>query len=185
MTDEQFDQQFAGLARVEPPQALQQRVLATYREERRRDGRRTRAVALVGMFAMAALTLLVVREEQGAGDVDQMVERGSGESPAAVSLKLAVSRPGEPGGAARFATGQRYTEGDTLHFRVSASKPVTLTLRRDDHVLWTGPVPAGETDLPVGYAFEAGESQARLVLEGGAEPVVVTLPPVGAAEVSP
>lgn len=185
MTDHDFDQQFASLGGVEPPERLQQRTLAAYRAERARDGRRNRVVAAVGMLTMAALTLLVVQEEPTVGDPATMVERGAGEAAAAVSVKVAVTRAGRPDAAERFASTQRYSVGDTLHFRVSASKPLTLTLRHDHATLWTGPVPEGESDLPVGYALEPSAGPSRLVFEGGAEAVVVELPAVAASEVAP
>jgi len=167
VTDEVFDAQFRGLRAPEPPAPLVSRTLAAYRAERRRDAFRVRGLAVAGMIGMAAMAMLVVREGEATGNPADMVERGAGPVLPAVDLKVAVVSP--LGEVARFAPGEAYTAGTTLRFRVSSTAPATLTLRRDDVVLWSGPAPAGSTDLPVGYTLEAGEPAAVFSLEGGAE----------------
>jgi hypothetical protein len=44
-------------------------------------------------------------------------------------------------------------------------------LRRDGELLWSGLVPAGGFDVPVGYTLEAGQPAAIFSLEGGDAPV--------------
>ena len=53
-----------------------------------------------------------------------------------------------------------------------------LALRRNGVALWTGTVPPGESDLPIGYTLEAGEAAAHFTLEGGALPADLYLPAV-------
>ncbi len=167
MTDEAFDAQFQGLAALEPPVPLVSRTLAAYRAERRRDAFRVRGLAVAGMLGMAAMAMLVVREGEATGNPASMVERGAGPILPAVDLKVAVVSP--TGEVARFAPGDAYTAGTTLRFRVTSSASATLSLRRDDVVIWSGPVGPGTVDLPVGYTLEAGEAAAVFSLEGGAE----------------
>lgn len=167
MTDDAFDAQFQVLVPVEPSAQVVSRTLAAYRSERRRDAFRVRGLAVVGMLGMAAMAMLVVREGEATGNPASMVERGAGPVLPAVDLKVAVVSP--TGDVARFAPGDAYTAGTTIRFRVTSTAPTTLTLRRDDAVLWTGPVGAGTADLPVGYTLEAGELAAVFTLEGGAE----------------
>lgn len=176
MTDPEFDARFRELGPIEPPEALVRRTVAQYQRERAQGAWRTRVIAGVGMAAMAALTLLVVEEPPARGDPAQLVERGAGDVLPVVELKVAVRTPA--GVVERFAVNQRYDAGDTLMFRVHASAPVTLTLRRDGVPFWSGPVPAGESDLPVGYQLEAGQGPALLELVGGAQTLKLALPAV-------
>lgn len=104
-----------------------------------------------------------------------LVQRGTGDSLPALELKVAV-RTGA--GTVRFAPGERYHAGDTLHFRVLAAAPMTLTIRRNDSILWTGTVPAGESDLPVAYALDAGQPAAVFTVSGGPEELRVDVPAV-------
>jgi hypothetical protein len=176
MTDAELDLQFAGLGGVEPPELVVHRTIAAVKADRQRSALRTRVFAAAGMMVMAALTLLVVSGPPEKGDPAQLVERGAGPVLPAVELKVAVRHA--DGTVERFATNQRYAAGDTLMFRVAASAPATLRLVREGAVLWSGPVPAGETDLPVGYTLEPGEAPARFVVEGGAESLTLYLPAV-------
>lgn len=176
MTDDEFDARFSALGGIEPSPRVVDKTIRAWQAERRRSGSRTRILAAVGMAAMAALSLLVISDPAERGDPALMVERGSGDMLPSVVIKAAV-RYGS-GSVERFAVNQRYAAGDTLMFRVQCSAPATVTLRREGVVLWSGQVPAGESDLPVSYAFEPGEGPARFTVEGGAEPQTVYVPAV-------
>ncbi len=176
MTDEEFDARFGALGSIEPPARVVDKTLAAWRSERQRSAWRTRAFAVTGMVAMAALSLFVVSDPAERGDPALMVERGSGDTLPTVVIKAAIRST--RGSVERFATNQRYAAGDTLMLRVQCSAPATVTLRREGVVLWSGSVPAGETDLPVSYAFEAGEAPARFTVEGGAQTQTVYVPAV-------
>ncbi len=176
MTDDEFDARFGALGSIEPPARLVDKTMAAWQGERGRGASRTRIFAGVGMAAMAALSLLVVSDPADRGDPALMVERGTGDNRPTVTIKAAIRS--NSGSVERFATNQRYAAGDTLMLRVQCSAPATVTLRREGVVLWSGSVPAGETDLPVSYAFEAGEGPARFIVEGGAETQTVYVPAV-------
>lgn len=176
MNDTELDLQLRELGGIEPPELVVRRTVAAYQAERRRSAVRTRVFAVAGMGLMAAMSLFVVSGPPEKGDPATLVERGSGEVLPSVDVKVAVRRAG--GTVERFATNQRYAAGDTLMFRVTASTPTSLRLLREGALLWSGPVPAGESDLPLGYTLEAGEAPARFVVEGGAESVTVYLPAV-------
>ena len=173
-----FDQQFADLSVIDPPELLEARTLSTWRAERARSAFRTRALSLAGMAAIAAMAVLAAREPPVVGSPASMVERGTGVQLPSVNLKVSVRAI--DGSVERFATNRRYAAGDTLMFRVTAQSVATLVLRREAQVLWSGNLPAGEHDLPIAYALEAGQGPARFVLEGGTEPVTLYLPAVGA-----
>ncbi len=175
-SDDELDARFRELGPIDPPARVEQAVLTTYRAERQRGARRTRWWAVGGMAAMAALSLLVIAEPPARGDPAAMVERGAGEVRPTVELKVAV-RLGA-GTTERFAADRRYNAGDTLMFRVRTSAATTLTLTRAGVVVWSGPVPAGESDLPVGYQLEAGEGPAIFALTGGAEVLRLPVPAV-------
>ncbi len=175
MTDAELDASFADLGGLAPSPQLSARTLEAVRRERAAGGWRVRILAGVGMAAMAALSLLVVTPPER-GDPATMVERGSGESAVAVDLRVAVRRP--TGELARFAANERYAAGDTLMFRIHTSTATSLTLRRDDVVLWEGTAPGGAFDVPVGYTLEAGEGPAVFTLSGGAELQRVFVPAV-------
>jgi hypothetical protein len=180
--DEAIDARFSSLGGVEPPPALAAGVLDAWRAERARDARRVRLFAGAGMIAMSALVLLVARDTPIIGVPEHLVERGVGEVLPAVELAVVVeSASGE---SARLVPDQRYAAGCTLHFRVTSSAPTALRLSRDGVELWSGSVPAGSADLPVGYRLEQGEAAARFVLSGGAQTLTLYLPAV-APEASP
>lgn len=176
MNDDSFDAQFGALGGVEPAPDLAARTLDAWRRERRVGAWRTRGIAIVGMLAMAALTLLMVDSPDPRGSAATMVERGGGLSAPVVALKVVVR--GADGEVARFAANRRYAPGDTLMFRVSTPTATPLTLRRNGVLVWSGNTGAGETDLPVGYTLEAGETAAHFTVEGGAEPLDVFVPAV-------
>jgi hypothetical protein len=176
VNDTDFDRQFAELGGVAPPDAVSARTLAAFRRERAQGAWKVRIVAFAGMAAMAALSLVVVAPPEQ-GDPAAMVERGGGGGPVAtVDLRAAV-RSGN-GEIARFAANGRYVAGDTLMFRVTTSAPLSLSLRRDGVLVWAGDVPAGATDLPLAWRFEAGEGPAVFTLSGGPEPLVLRVPAV-------
>ena len=126
---------------------------------------------------LAASALLAFRSAPApVGDPADLVPRGVGASPAAtLEVRVAVKHDGR---VDRLTDGRAYAAGDTLLFRVSAPEPVELTLRREQDLLWHGSVPAGESDLPVGYALEAGEGPARFVVEGGGASATISIPAV-------
>lgn len=176
MTDPEFDARFRDLGPVEPPSRVADRTVAAWRGERRSAAWRTRTFAVAGMAAMAALSLLVVQDPDRPSDPGQLVERGAGEQSPTVELKVAVTLA--DGQIERFAANRRYDAGDTLMFRIRTTTSTTLTLRRDGVVVWSGAVPVGESDLPVGYRLEAGESAAIFSIEGGAETLRFPVPAV-------
>ncbi len=167
MTDDAFDAQFRVLGPIEPSAQVVSRTLTAYKRQRRHDAFRVRGFAVAGMLGMAAMAMLVVREGEVTGNPSAMIERGAGPILPAVDLKVAVVSPS--GEVARFVSGHTYTAGTTLRFRVTSTAPTTLSLRRDEAVIWSGPVGTGTVDLPVGYTLEAGEAAAIFTLEGGAE----------------
>ncbi|MDP2315407.1 MAG: hypothetical protein Q8P41_21090 [Pseudomonadota bacterium] len=199
MTDAELEELYAGLPPVEPPRELQLRVLTEVGVSGARiaeltgpggmrllpapppaalpavakPSSRWRLSVAVGALALAAAALLVVRTappEQA--DPDALVPRGDGEVLPALQLRVAVKQGDH---TERLALGRSYGAGDTLLFRVSASAPMDLVLRREGVVLYKGRVPAGDTDLPVGYALEAGEAATHFVVEGGGTSAVVEL----------
>lgn len=176
MTDEAFDAQFAALTRIDPAPALVERTLSEVRRERARGAWRVRALAATGMLMMAALTLLTLNAPPESGAAATMVERGSGGSSPAIEMKVAVRV--KQGETVRFSTDRRYGAGDTLLFRVHAPAAMELSLRRNGVPVWTGSVPAGESDLPIGYTLEAGQAAAHFTLEGGTQPADLYLPAV-------
>ena len=176
MTDEAFDAQFGALAPLDPAPVLIERTLGEVRRERSRGAWRVRAVAATGMLAMAALTLLTLNAPPQSGTAATMVERGVGGASPAIEMKVAVQM--KQGETLRCSTDRRYGAGDTLLFRVHAPAAMELALRRNGVALWTGTVPPGESDLPIGYTLEAGEAAAHFTLEGGALPADLYLPAV-------
>lgn len=175
MTDEAFDRQFAALGGIEPSPLVQARTLAAWESTRRRDAWTIRGIAAAGMLAMAAATLLVVDVPDDSGVHPGMVQRGSGEADVRVELTTFVKRGNS---VERFAVGESYHVGDTLLFRVVAPRGMKLTLFRGESLVWSGQVPKGASELPVGYALEMGEPAAVFRIEGGTEPVSVSVPPV-------
>ncbi len=217
MNDAELDRLLADLGGVEPPRALQARILAEVGVPPGRvaevlggpalvvaprpdaaqqadvasgspgswgGGRAPRnappilrrwAPVAAGVFALAAGLLLALPTPAERGDPAQLVPRGAGERVPELGLRVAVRR----GDAVeRLSAGRSYRSGDTLVFRVTTQVPMDVTLRRNDTVLFRGPVPAGDTDLPVGYALEAGEGPARFVVEGGGASDAIELPGV-------
>lgn len=182
MTDDELDRRFAALPPVEPPPEVQARVLAAVSDagtgelaplpSRRAPPRRLWAVT-VGVLGLAAAALLAVGPTvPGRAEPESLVPRGDGPVLPSLALRVAVKRGA---GVERLAAGHTYEAGDTLLFRVSASRPLDLVLRREGVVLFQGSVPAGDTDLPVGYALEAGERAARFVVEGGGASAAVEI----------
>lgn len=168
MTDAELDAKFADLGGLAPSEALCARTLMRVREDRSRSAWKVRLIAVAGMVAMAAMSLVVVTPPEK-GDAASMVERGSGEQAVGVELRVAVRRAS--GEVSRFVPGERYLAGETLMFRIQSTKPLELQLRRDGELLWSGLVPASGFDVPVGYTLEAGQPAAIFSLEGGDAPV--------------
>jgi hypothetical protein len=197
VTDAELDRQLAALGGVEPPPELQRRILsevgvpaervAALVEAPRllslprpavappRLARRWRPFVLIGGLALAAASLLVVRAPTPVADPAALVPRGSTDIAATLALRVAV-RQGDR--VERLAVGQPYRAGDTLLFRVSSPGPADIELRRGDIVLYRGAIPAGDTDLPVGYTLEAGEGPARFVVAVSGAEAAVDLPGV-------
>lgn len=176
MTDAELDARFAALAEVPPPPALAVRTLARVQAERDRERLVADPPAPGGWFArvrarrwaLVAALLGVVAfnlarfEAPEVARPDALVPRGSAEVPPTLDLRAAVRRGAS---VERFAVGARYAAGDTLLFRVTTPTATTVRLSRAGVLLWSGPVPAGESDLPVGYTLEAGEVAASFVVE--------------------
>lgn len=186
--DEELDAVFRNLGGVDPPAALVTRTLdavaalraaehAAHAEQEvssvdvhpPRLGRplhrrpATRWIAGLSGFAAAAIGLwTILPTPPPVGDPSVMVQRGSGEPSFAVDLALVVRRA--DGSIERYTDGARYPAGDTLIFRVSSPRTVTVRLLRDNELLWTGTRPAGASELPVGYALEDGQPAADFVL---------------------
>lgn len=126
--------------------------------------------------ALAASAALAVRSgTDRVADPSQLVARGAGEVTQSLSLRVAVRRGAT---TERLAVGSAYSAGDTLIFRVSSSVAGPIVLRRDDEILYRGSIPAGDSDLPVGYTLEAGQGAARFVVEGGDVRDLVEIPRV-------
>jgi hypothetical protein len=177
LTDQELDAQFAALRDVPPPEALTRdthaRVLAEIGPAPRR---RVHRVALAVFAAAAALVLaLLVPSAPPQADPAALVPKGAGEVVPTLDLRVAVRHGAN---TERFSAGSRYAAGDTLLFRVSASAPMTLRLSRNGADLWHGPVPSGDTDLPVGYTLEAGEGAATFVVEGEGARALLDVPAV-------
>jgi hypothetical protein len=175
MDDATFDARFRSLGGIDPPELLSARTLDAWKRERARSAWITRALAAAGMAAMAAMALLLVQPPDPTATGPVLVQRGVGEALPALELKVAVRTSA---GTVRFAPGERYHAGDTLHFRVLAAAPMDLVLQRNEATLWSGPVPAGESDLPIAYALDAGEQAAVFVVSGGPEALRVDVPAV-------
>lgn len=167
MTDREFDLRFAGLAEVPPPPALAARTLASVAAERvRAPARGYHPVGAWRWSLLVAALALVVLNVWTAGPapdapVSGLIPKGSGESASHLDLRAAVKH-GES--VERLVSGARYAVGDTVLFRVTTSIAATATLTRNGVTLWTGAIPAGESDLPVGYTLEAGEPAAQFDL---------------------
>jgi hypothetical protein len=206
VTDAELDAALRALGPIEPPADVQARVLAAVGLPDARIAeivggdipapnvvplptvlpttaptptlaRARRRWALAGaLLALAAGGTLAMRAlPEPASDPASLVPRGDGDVLPRLGLRVAVRRGTV---VERLTAGRAYAPGDTLLFRVSAPTPLTLTLRRDDEVIFRGPVPAGDTDLPVGYALEAGQGAARFTIEGGGATASVSLPGV-------
>lgn len=194
MTEAELDRQLAALPVYLPSADIQARILAEAGvspsriaemvhlappvvvdlAQRPTIARRVWPLAL-GAVALAAGLLLAISAPPERADPATLVPRGAGETVPTLGLRVAVNRNGA---MERLAAGRAYHAGDTLVFRVTTSAPVEITVRRDDAVLFRGSVPAGDTDLPIGYALEAGEGPARFVVEGGGASDAILLPPV-------
>jgi hypothetical protein len=184
VTDAELDLKLQALGPVEPPRGVQARVLTAVGVSDARVAAligpeplplrmpparpRWRWPVAVASLAMAAAALYaVVPSPPERAQPDALVPRGFGDIRPSLGLRVAVRSSGQ---VERLRPGQAYQPGDTLLFRVSSSVPVDIVLRRGDAVLYRGAVPAGDTDLPVGYTLEAGEAAAPFVVEGsGAE----------------
>ncbi len=175
MTDAEFDRRFTGMQAIEPTPLVVARTLFAWGAARRRDAWAVRAIALTGMIAMAAATVLVVDVPAPPAGHSSMVQRGSGDAAVRVDLATFV-RQGQS--VERFAVGNGYHAGDTLLFRVAVAEPMTLSLYRDDALIWSGRVPAGESQLPLGYTLEAGQRAAVFRVAGGTTYVSVAVAPV-------
>jgi hypothetical protein len=200
VTDAELDRSLAALGPIAPPVAVQASVLAAVGVSPARMAqalaqpepprvvplpaplplapRRPRArwpMLAAGMALAAGILFFTLPAPPTVGEPTAMVARGDGEIVPSLELRVAVRRGAS---VERLTMGQAYQAGDTLLFRVSAGAPMTLTLRRNDQVLFQGDVPAGDTDLRVGYTLEAGEPAARFVVEGGGARSTVELPGV-------
>ena len=172
MTDAELDARFGGLADVSPPDALATRTLALVAAERAREQTVDAERAPSGWYARVrerrwtllavALGLLTFNlatfDAPSVAPASDLQPKGAGDVVPLLDLRAAVKRGDS---VERFAAGTRYAEGDTVIFRVYSSVATPATLTRNGAVLWSGALPAGESDLPVGYAFEAGEDAAR------------------------
>lgn len=167
MNDDELDRRFRALREVEPPEALARRTLARVEAERAAESRSTAANTRFPAWAWAAAAALVVglgiaglAPHPEVGDPAMMVPKGVDPGPTRTALRLdAAIRQGDT--VRRFAAGDGYAAGDTLLFRVTVDRPASLSLLRDGAVLWTGDVPAGSTELPVGWTIEAGAPLGR------------------------
>ncbi len=205
MNEAELDRQLRLLVAVDPPHAVQRHVLESVGvspnriaellgpaerpmpaedrgsrpspavPHRARAIPRRLAMALASV-ALAAAALLTLRTAPPAvGDPAALVARGNAERAPSLEVRVAVSRAS---GVERLRAGQAYSAGDTLVFRLSSSTACEVTLRREGELVFQGPVPAGDTDLPVGYTLEAGQGPARFVLEGAGVRSVFDLPGV-------
>lgn len=128
----------------------------------------------------ALLFMLVVPRPEPVADPRQLVEKGAGEVVPALALRGVVSRVLSEV-EERVGPDTQYIPGDMLRFRVTTPRAGTLRLRRNGELVWTGPVAEGDVDLPIGWAFAAGEGAARFTAEmDGTLPASIdTLPPRG------
>jgi hypothetical protein len=173
VTDEELDTRFAALRDVEPPAAVQRATLRAVADLRERPRRR---LFLTFAVAMAAGLALALRSGAPAvGDLARMTPRGAGESASAVDLRVAVRTSA---GVSRLERDRAYAAGDTLLFRVYTSTPADVRLTRDGALLYAGAVPAGETDLPIGYTLEAGEGAAVFRLSAADAATELRIPAV-------
>lgn len=163
MTDPEFDSRFSSLPPIDPPDRVVVATLQAIARERARSRWGRIAVVAGGAMAMAAALLIAVNVP-AVGEPRSFTHRGIGDVLPTVDLRVVV-KSGEE--VSRLATGASYHAGDTLLFRVSTSEAMDLTLRRNTAVIWTGHVEAGDHDLPIGYALEAGEGAATFTVEGG------------------
>lgn len=163
MNDQELDSRFQALPALDPPDAVVRETLRALAQERARSRWGRVAVLSGGMMAMAAALLVAV----WAPAKEQPIvfePRGTGEVLPLLEVKGAVREA--DGEVSRLRAGAQYRAGDTLLFRVNVSEPMELTLLREGKIIWTGRVDAGEHDLPVGYALEAGEAAAVFTVEG-------------------
>lgn len=167
MNDDELDRRFRALREVEPPEALVRRTLARVEAERAAASRSPAARRRIPAWTWAAAAVLAVglgiaglAPRPKAGDPATMVPKGLEPGPTLTALRLdAAIRRGDR--VQRFAVGDGYAVGDTLLFRVTVDRPTSISLLRDHTVLWAGDVPAGATELPVGWTIEAGAPLGR------------------------
>lgn len=190
MNDAELDARFRALGFPEPPPALAARTLAAVEVERGLEStrlavgqppappplaaRRPRWPLAVLGVGLAAGLLFALPSPAPVGSPSELVPRGVGEAVATLDLRVAVRSAA--GSTERLAAGVGYHPGDTLLFRVSTSAPMEVRLEREGVPLWAGPLPAGETDLPVGYTLDAGDTRASFVVRAGdvaSAPVIV------------
>lgn len=164
----------AGLA-VEPPARLRPP----------RAARRWPRVAGAGVVLALAAGLLLRVATPEHGDPAQLVPRGlapTADGAAALDVQVAV-RPASGGDAVRYDPAAAARVGDTLYVEVQLGAPGAVELRRaSGAVLWRGDLPAGRALLPVGYALEAADAGARLVVEADGRQAVIL---VGAVRSAP
>lgn len=189
MTDDELDRRFRALREEDPPELLVRRTRARVAAERAKEelearsapSARTRILRRRWGLLAAALVMMALSFSRWGPTPDRvdpsaLVPKGVAvESLPSLELELTLRRRG---GVERYAGGEGYAVGDVLLFRVTVDRPMTLTIFRDGASLWTGPVPAGATVLPVGWTVEAGEGPAELVVEGEGVRVVRTTPGV-------
>jgi hypothetical protein len=132
-----------------------------------RAARWARPAAVSFGLAMAAAALFRVATPEH-GDPAALVPRGVVSSGAgALELDVAVVSA-DAGRSARLDPAGAYVPGDTLVFKVTLPAPATVALTRlaagQTTTVWSGPVAAGTSALPTGYALDAGDAAARFVV---------------------
>ena len=149
-----------------------------------RAARWARPAAVSFGLAMAAAALFRVATPEH-GDPAALVPRGVAPSgPGALELDVAVVSASAVGRTARLDPSGAYVAGDTLVFKVTLPAPATVALTRlasgQTTTVWSGPVAAGTSALPTGYALDAGDAAARFVvhatLAGGSLEAAVNVP---------
>ena len=120
-------------------------------------------------LAMAAAALFKVATPEH-GDPADLVPRGvASTGPGVLVLDVAVaSGGGSDARTARLDPAGAYVVGDTLVFKVTLPAPATVELLRlaagHATTVWSGPVAAGTTALPTGYALDAGDAASRFLV---------------------
>jgi hypothetical protein len=157
MNDAELDALFRELPPPSVPAGLDEKVLQGYRRIRREEQFRRWSAPAFALAAAGIAAVYLAPAPLPVGDPSQMVARGVGERAAVLRLEMAVQ---QGGASERLVPGKAYPAGSTLIFKVSADEAGHWVLRRNGVVLGEGELQAGDTQLPVGYAMEAGEGPA-------------------------